>query len=67
MLLPDLDLSDQKKLVIEDANFEDEDTDCDKYKYDVTENFICNLCLFIQKRKDTTAKFVQRLFSQKFV
>ena len=53
MLLPDLDFSDQQKLVIEDAEETDMETDCDKFRYEVTENFICNICLtyFSSKQK----------------
>ena len=57
MLLPDLDLGDQKKLVIEDTEDETEETimktDCDNFRYEVTKNFVCNLCLthFSSKQK----------------
>ena len=57
MLLPDLDLGDQQKLVIEDTEDETEETimktDCDNFRYEVTKNFVCNLCLthFSSKQK----------------
>ena len=41
MLLPDLELSDQQKLTIEDteSNDEETDTDFDKFTFDVKENY----------------------------
>ena len=69
MLLPDLDLKDQQKLVMEDTNFEDEesvmDTDCDEYKYDVTENFICNLCLTYFSSKQKRDNHIENIHSKK--
>ena len=69
MLLPDLDLKNQQKLVMEDTNFEDEesvmDTDCDKYKYDVKENFICNLCLTYFSSKQKRDNHIENIHSKK--
>ena len=69
MLLPDLDFSDQQKLVIEDAIVMDKetdmDTDCDKFKFSVTENFICNICLRYFSSKQKRDNHIENIHSQK--
>ena len=69
MLLPDLDLSDQKKLVIEDVDFNDKETvmntDCDEFKYEVTENFICNICLTYFSSKQKRDFHIENIHSKK--
>ena len=69
MLLPDLDFSDQEKLVIEDANVMDNDanknTDCDKFRYTVTENFICNICLRYFSSKQKRDNHIENIHSHK--
>ena len=68
MLLPDLDLSDPQKLVIEDANILDEetdmDTDCDKFRFEVTESFICNICLKYFSSKQKRDNHIENIHTQ---
>ena len=65
MLLPDLDLSDQKKLVIEDAEETDMETDYDKFRYEVTENFICKICLRYFSSKQKRDNHIQNIHTKK--
>ena len=65
MLLPDLDFSDQQKLVIEDAEETDMETDCDKFRYEVTENFICNICLTYFSSKQKRDNHIQNIHTKK--
>lgn len=69
MLLPDLDLGDQKKLVIEDIEDETEETimktDCDNFRYEVTKNFVCNLCLTHFSSKQKRDNHIENMHSKK--
>lgn len=63
MLLPDLELSDQQKLTIEDteSNDEETDTDFDKFTFDVKENYICNICLTYFRDKYTRDNHIKNM------
>ena len=47
MLFPDLELSDPQRLIIEDTDSTDEETntDFDKFRFEVKQNYVCNICL----------------------
>ena len=67
ILLPDLDLSDQQKLVIEDAEETDMEmeTDDDKFRYELTENFICNICLTYFSSKQKRDNHIENIHSKR--
>ena len=67
MLLPDLDLSDQQKLVIEDSEETgmEMETDGDKFRYEVTENFICNICLTYFSSKQKRDNHIENIHTKK--
>ena len=67
ILLPDLDLSDQQKLVIEDSEETgmEMETDDDKFRYEVTENFICNICLTYFSSKQKRDNHIENIHTKK--
>ena len=69
LLLPDLELNDQKKLLIEDIEPKDRETDINidsvVERYEVKENFICNICLTYFSCKQKRDNHVKNIHSTK--
>ena len=65
MLLPDLEFSDQHKLIIEDTEETDMETDYDKFRYEVNENFICNICLTYFSTKQKRDNHIENIHTKK--
>ena len=69
MLLPNLELSDPSKLILEEAEITEKDenddaNNSDDFKFEVKENFICNICLVYFSGKQARDNHIKNIHNK---